>query len=59
LDGGLPCWLKCGYPVEKGPQPEVAEASYNATFDPSLLRSLEQVRQAQDDKSEQVYAYTV
>ena len=54
MDGGLPCWASCGYPVEKGPQPPVTKVPFTATFNPSLLRNLEQVKQAQDDKSEQV-----
>ena len=54
LDGGLPKWLSSGYPVEKGPQPSVPAVPYNPTFNPTLLRNLDQVKQAQDDKTEQV-----
>lgn len=54
LDGGIPRWISCGYPVEKGPEPQVSPVSYKATFNPTLLRDLKQVKEAIDTKSEQV-----
>lgn len=40
--------------MEKGPQAQVAAVPYEATFNPSLLRNLQQVKEALDSGKEQV-----
>lgn len=54
MDGGLPKWIASGYPVAKGPQRPIPVVSYTSTFNPALLRNLEQVKEAIGQKKEQV-----
>ncbi len=54
VDGGLPKWKELGYPLATGPQGEVTPATYKATFNPSLVSNLDQVKDALDKKTAQV-----
>ncbi|MBM3532624.1 MAG: sulfurtransferase [Alphaproteobacteria bacterium] len=53
LDGGLPKWIAEGRPVSDK-RTEIRPASFKASFRPSLVRSLDQVKAALDGKKEQV-----
>ncbi|MGQ0675762.1 MAG: 3-mercaptopyruvate sulfurtransferase [Rhodospirillales bacterium] len=53
LDGGLPKWLKEGRQVA-GAAPNAPERHFTARFDPALVRSLMQVKDALESKSVQV-----
>ena len=54
LDGGLPRWKFRGFPTIHGPPPSVAPAHFQSTFDPSLVRTLEQMLDNFSTKDEQV-----
>ncbi len=54
LDGGIPKWISNGYPTVEGPQGNVSPVSYTPTFNPAILRNIEQVKAAFDAKNEQV-----
>ena len=54
LDGGLPKWLKDGYPVVAGPQGEVTVCTYSANYNGSLVRSYEEILANHSSKTEQV-----
>lgn len=54
LDGGLPKWLKDGYPVVAGPQGEVTVCTYSANYNGSLVRSYEEMLANHSSKKEQV-----
>jgi thiosulfate/3-mercaptopyruvate sulfurtransferase len=53
LDGGLPKWLAEGRPVESGWR-DPGHGDFKARFDPSRVRTLEQVRSALACHAEQV-----
>ena len=53
----MPKWTSNGYPVAKGEE-TVSPATYKATFNPALLRELEQVKEAVSTKKEQVNVMT-
>ena len=54
VDGGLPKWKASGYPMAMGPQEQVPTLKYMANFNPVLLRTLDQVKEAIDAKTAQV-----
>ena len=43
LDGGLPEWIKKGYPTEKRQQQSYPEGDFEASFQPQLVRTKEQI----------------
>ncbi|MBI2235269.1 MAG: sulfurtransferase, partial [Micavibrio aeruginosavorus] len=51
LDGGLPAWQKAGMPLERGPVSAPATKAYTAHFNPGLVRSVQEVQNAQGDPS--------
>jgi thiosulfate/3-mercaptopyruvate sulfurtransferase len=53
LDGGLKKWVAEGRPVERG-EVRPTPASFSATFDPSRVRSIEQMVANLDSRTEQV-----
>jgi len=55
LDGGLPKWKKLGFPLVTGPQGAVSASHFTATYDPSLVRTLDQVKEAVENKTHQVW----
>ncbi|XP_070580249.1 3-mercaptopyruvate sulfurtransferase-like [Ptychodera flava] len=49
LNGGLPKWLDAGYPVTDA-KPKVARAKFNASFNPSAVKSFEEIDNNITDK---------
>jgi thiosulfate/3-mercaptopyruvate sulfurtransferase len=43
LDGGLPAWIKEGYPTEKRKEQSYKKGTFTAKFQPQLFKSKEQV----------------
>ncbi|MBW4360021.1 sulfurtransferase [Flavobacterium taihuense] len=43
LDGGLPEWIKEGYPTEKQQQPTYPKGDFEAKFQPELIKNKEQI----------------
>ncbi len=46
LDGGLPAWRAAGLPLDSGPAPEPAPATFHARLDPEAVASMADVRRA-------------
>jgi thiosulfate/3-mercaptopyruvate sulfurtransferase len=46
LDGGFPAWTAAGLPVETGEPAAPAPRAFNASFDPSVVASLDDVKAA-------------
>ena len=46
LEGGHAGWVAAGYPLESGPAPTITATAYDATFDPSLVASIDDVKAA-------------
>jgi len=53
LDGGLPKWIAEGHPVERG-WPQKPHGEFKAHFDPTLVRSLDEVLTALTDGDAQL-----
>ncbi len=53
LAGGMPAWTRLDLPVEKG-RPEPKAVTFNAEFDASRVKTIEDVKQALEDGSAQV-----
>lgn len=51
LDGGLPAWIKAGYPVTNKKTEAAASASFQAIADTTLLSTKDQVQRASETKS--------
>ena len=54
LDGGLPNWKARGFPTSHGTPRIVTPAPYKAGFNPSLVRTFEQMMDNFTSKKEQV-----
>lgn len=54
LDGGFPAWQAAGLPVETGPPPPRAPATFTTRFDPGAVAGLADVRGALESGSAQV-----
>jgi len=54
LNGGLPKWISEGYPVEELYSTEFAKGNFKASFDPMLVKSMQQVRENMEGKSFQL-----
>ncbi len=54
LDGGLPQWGKKKKPLENGPADAPAPATYEASFNPALVRTVDQMLANIDSGEEQV-----
>lgn len=54
LDGGLPYWKVCQFPLERGPPALPCPQPYTASFNPDLVRSMEQVAAALESGDVQV-----
>ena len=57
LDGGLTHWKYCQYPLETGPPQVSCPQPYTATFNPELVRSMEQVLHYLNSGEAQVGGY--
>ncbi len=54
LNGGLVKWMKEGRPTQQGESPPPAKQDFTATFNPLLVRSLDQMRSNIESAAEQV-----
>jgi thiosulfate/3-mercaptopyruvate sulfurtransferase len=48
LEGGHKAWAEAGYEVAAGPAPAVAPTTYDATFNPALVATLDDVRKGRE-----------
>ncbi len=45
LDGGLPMWEGCNYPMDETPPVDPTPQNYVASFNPDMVRNMEQIQE--------------
>ena len=54
LDGGLPKWVSQGYPTVSGPHPAPVPLQFTPSYQPHLVRTVDQMLDNVNTRAEQV-----